>query len=85
MQKSFQNIHQLRQIIMEGRKVQKVEVESPGLKSSRGIQAVIMVKMETRDSAILPWLGENSKNNQLKLLGIEYEFYATSCHFKYGQ
>lgn len=39
---------------MEGRQAQEVEVESPGLKSSNGIQAVIMVKMETRDSAILP-------------------------------
>lgn len=82
MLKSFQNILQLRQL-WKG-KVQKA-VESPGLKSSKGIQAVFTVKMETRDSAILPWLEENSKNNQLELKGIEYEFYATSCHFKYGQ
>lgn len=44
-----------------------------------------MVKMATRDSAVLPWLEENCKNNQLELKGIEiYEFYSTSCHFNHG-
>lgn len=58
---------------MEGRKIQGIEVQSPDLKRSKGIQVVIMGKVE-----------ENSKNNHLELKGIIYEFYSTSCHFKYG-
>lgn len=58
---------------MEQRKVQGIEVQSPDLKSSKGIQAVIMGKMD-----------ENSNNNHLELKGIIYGFYSTSCHFKYG-